>query len=119
MKMTNQEVNKFLTEKVFDECWHEFKDSYSKCLKCGSRKYGYPSGVKEIIEENDYFTNEDCMTLWLKIQTLGNTWDCMRSSFCMDFNLLPENSRKGKTFLEYYVHPDRLALAVYEFLDGS
>ena len=102
--MNKSEINQYLTEQVFDECWHEFEENptfrtiHWKCILCG----------KVDVSQNNFFTNEGCMTLWLKIQE-------------MDWFALFEFKQTGQIMLaslrmNRYIHPDRLAPAVYKFL---
>ncbi len=90
--MDKQKVNKYLTEKLFNACWYE----------CDAGKFNY-----HLPTNKDFFTNADCMTLWLKIQEMDwfMTFEEQYWCFCgcLDYDI---------------IHPDRLAPAVYEFMKG-
>ena len=101
-----EEINKYLTEhkEVFDECWHEFNNKEYKCNKCGVfLGFGYTRNKNKVL-----FTNEGCMTLWLKIQK--KDWF---NSF-MDY--VVSDYEVGAAHVVSLIHPDRLATEVYEFL---
>ena len=72
--------------------WDDGKIESEVCCKCSEEKP---------VEFKDYFTNEGCMELWLEIQKK----DWIEYFIHTDRNILDT------------IHPDRLATAVYEFLN--
>ena len=112
--MRNQEINKYLTEKVFEECWHEWEHVkwfhmwVWRCTGCENEQYMlYEDDPNKHTryQTYDFFTNEGCMRLWLKIQEC-EWWE----SFWYDPDLCGQHEDV------WFIHPDRLAPAVYEFL---
>jgi len=86
-------INKYLTEKVFSKCWHEWNENRNGCT-CGK-------SIAPCFNQ-DYFSNEDCMDLWLKIQEMD---------WFSDFWII-----HGDFEYPDVIHPNVLASAVYEFL---
>ena len=113
--MLKTEINKYITEQVFEECWHKFRLVYKKwdegkeeseiCYKCSEDKP---------VEFKDFFTNEGCMELWLKIQKKDWFTSFLDSVNSPDYHWSNCHNLIIDTDI---IHPDHLALAVYEFLN--
>ena len=103
--MDKQKINQYLTEQVFGECWHDIKDGGFTCLKC--HKF---LGQRFVFGKNkDFFTNEGCMELWLKIQEMDWFFELTRHLYWYD-------PYAGVSCILQDIHPDHLAPAVYKFL---
>lgn len=113
MNSTKEEINKYLTEEVFQECWHTVvypggKDPQPHCCDCKI--------AGKFAIQHDFFTNEGCMILWLKIQE--KDWFYGFWPYVWNSNVTPMYEKRKPIWVceTQLTHPDRLAPAVYEFL---
>jgi len=117
--MDREKINKEITEKVFEECWHERpgKDATIRhCTKCGITIYTTIDGMIVDLKSNpDYFTLEGCMKLFLEVGKVGPFWEFARKRMAV-------TNTPGGEFFPYYhydfINPDKLAPAVYDFIKG-
>ena len=119
MKTRSQrEINKYVTQKVFGECWHPVENALNKPLGVKAQVCKQCETTWMTRKHNNFFTLEGCMKLWLKIQ--GEEWfDDFYVDLKDNFWEFDRHEETGFiTFAQEIVHPDRLAPAVVEFLKG-
>lgn len=116
---SKEEINKYLTEELFGECWHEvssdqkvYEDENGQyliryCLNC------YKSWDLCINKNLDFFTWEGFGKLWEKLQT-QEWW----FAFGRDFMCEEQKLSYGIHYCPRFdnINPERFATAVYEFL---
>lgn len=65
MTMTELDsLNKYITEKVFNKCWHEERDWASRCIKC--ERHPTPN--------TDFTTPEGWWKLWNEVRIDPELW---------------------------------------------
>lgn len=112
--MTKQKINRFITEKVMGECWHEIDDRYAgdvlpnpytlhKCKHCGVI-------FADMINTDGYITNHDYCTDWT---AFGRLWEKMRESD--DYEKLNLGIEWPNEICVAYINPTRFAEAVARF----
>ena len=102
----NTERDRFLTE-VMGECWHEEDDAFPNRYVCIHCKRSWPFGIPI----NNFSTWVGFGKLWERAQK--QEW------WAYDFwayHLLSPSDGGPVADQEWFVHPDRFANAVYEFL---
>lgn len=103
----NIERNKFLTEKVLGECWHEWKPKKEPhhlqlCIHCRADKPFH--------ENTDFSTWEG----------FGKLWEACQKKEWWKIFVWRSGVRGRNLYLNLnLIHPDRFADAVYEFLKGE
>ena len=113
MEITFKEINKYLTEEVFDECWHDCCMS-TNCRICG--KTDDPRYSPIIDQRKDFFTTYDCMVLWLKIQEMDWFDAFIDHHSESEIEFIHGRMSIYQNWWIELIHPDRLAPAVCQFL---
>ena len=109
----NEERDKYLTEEVLNECWHEPDDGYEdySCKHCGIYGRCPTSVIKKRI---DFSMGEGFFKLWNYIKEKDYFDDFLIKSgwFRLD--------EKGNFIMvhTHWVNPDKVADAVYKFLNN-
>ncbi|RLB94674.1 MAG: hypothetical protein DRH26_00535 [Deltaproteobacteria bacterium] len=102
----NQERDKFLTEEVLDECWHEFSyPDWCVCIKC--KAHYNPEEAKKY-EHNNFSTGDGFIKLWST--AMEKDW---WSNFCRIYGTDGCNCWLSEIEI---IYQDRFADALYEFL---
>ncbi len=110
----NKERDKFLTEEVLGECWHEWERSafVKICKNCGLHVSTECGKCDSLFINNDFSTGNGFIKLWdaAKEKDWWNDflWLANHGLGAARYNVshIPVNT----------IHPDRFADAVYEFL---
>lgn len=97
-----EEISKFLTE-AMGECWHEWPDRSTPCVKCGQR-----SSMSTIGMHDNFLTWGGFGKLW-KWANKQEWW----GQFLHE--RIEDDIQKGMIFLEL-IHPENFAKAVVGFL---
>ncbi len=105
------ERDKFLTEEVLNECWHEWgwqhdtPKGHYKCILCHE--------IELDKNNNDFSTPEGFFKLWNAAKE-KDWWVAFWDSDYEDSDLIQPWPKTD--YMTHYIHPDRFANAVYEFL---
>ncbi len=118
-----EKQNKFLTE-AMGECWHDWTNKYFRCAHCDTHM-GEVTGQYKSNLSDAKFANNDFST-W---PGFGKLWEWVKQRWWFDSFILSlqpthreseikENLQEGVRIMQImeFVHPDRFASAVYEFL---
>lgn len=110
--MSDEEVNKYLTEELFGECWHHYwwwldvavNEHCYRCADCGIQKFQTMRPSNQ-----NFFTPEGFFKLWNKAQEMG-WWGPLVRPYML-----------GTPFGCYdkifdLINPTRFAIEVYSFL---
>jgi len=95
---SNKEINKFITEEIFGECWHEADIDHrglEGCKHCNIRSYSNWN--------KDFFTWEGFGKLWVYSQE-QTWWVSLHGS---------------DTIKESIINPERFVTLVYNFFKGK
>ena len=108
IRADKEAINKYLTEEVLKgKHWNSIGNKHYYFIP---DFMGYQISDPELML--NFFTNEGCMRLWLKIQEMDWFED-----FFDDLNGMVSNEFYwARSILRYFIRPDRLAPAVYRFL---
>jgi hypothetical protein len=111
---TKEEINKYLTEELFGECWHEKgKVAGDGVLTTFSIQCKHCNKEMVTLNNNDFFTWEGFGKLWEKVQT--QKW-----IYTFVYHKMPFTKEimavSGPSMIVYDINPERFATAVYEFL---
>jgi len=103
-----EEINKFLTE-AMGECWHDFVRTCYCCPPCCSK-----CGADETNATVYNFDSDD----W---EGFGKLWEWAQKqewwkTFIYEYYTQPAKNVGSELHMTQFIHPDRFADALYDFL---
>ena len=113
---TDLEINKFLTEEVMGECWHEFIGEKNGMMVCSCKIHFYKTTLKNhihLLRENPNFLKNERDWYRLLVRAMkANWWENFLIKIPFD-----SDSKSILELIDFLVTPlDRLPGEIYKFL---